>query len=525
MSEDWSKALTDLKNLGRFGQGAARPVAKDGSHPGALSTTEAGTAPLRWTQEQQHVIDSQAVHLRARALAGTGKSQVLEAYARRRRGKWQYLTFNQALARAAKTAMPSHVRVNTFHAMAFAHSGHLFQQRFERVWKPGDLNQILRQSWPEDVERRWLRVLLNTQEAFIRSAEPIILAEHVDRTSWLMARACGDDVAMDMEGVIADAERLWGTLTDPGAPWPVTHDVYLKLWCLASPKLPVDGILVDEDQDLTPAVHAWFAQHAGHHVRVGDPYQAIYGFRGAVVRADQEGEAVFTMPHSFRFGAAIAATANQVLQRLGDDRLIGQGPEGSVSTHWRTVPQTVLLGRTHAGVLEAALEASEQGIALSQSLRLPQRLTDLLALHRGNRDLIRDPWVRGFGDFDHLKATVAETEDRDWQALCRLVTRHGDRLEQRIERLNAQQQPDGWKTATVHAAKGQTFERVALAQDLPLADPRSVDGEEEAHLLYVAMTRARTGLDLHPIWAEAFQKWARQAAVRKSAAELDDSGF
>jgi hypothetical protein len=480
---------------------------------------------LAWTPDQRQIIDCTASRLRARALAGTGKSQVLDAYARRRRGRWQYLTFNQALARAAKAQMPSHVKVHTFHALAFAHSGRLYAHRLERTWKPGDLNQILRRDLPIDAEQRWLKVLLNSHEAFIRSAEPVILSDHIDRTGWHMALACQDDIPADLSGVIDDAERLWGALVDPSAPWPVPHDVYLKLWCLAEARLPVDGVLIDEDQDLTPAVHAWFVQHPGIQVRVGDPYQAIYSFRGARVMADQAGETVLTLPHSFRFGEALAQQANRVLQRLGDDRLIGQGPEGQVSMGWQARPNTVLLARTHAGLLEAALEASEQGIALAQSLRLPQRLTDLVALHRGDRSGIRDPWVRGFQDFEHLKATVATTEDRDWQALCRVVVKHGAHLDRRIERLNAQQREDGWKAATVHAAKGQTFERVALAQDLPLVDPRSATGEEEAHLLYVALTRARTGVDMHPTWAASFDQWAQSRAVRQPQAALDDSGF
>lgn len=526
MSSSWSKALQDLKNLDRspeiVPEASARSTKERGGQPEVQEKTSSGFV---WTPSQQAVIQCTHPLIRVRALAGTGKSRVLEAFAARRSGRWRYLTFNQALAADAKRRMPSHVKVATFHGLAFARFGLPFQDRFETKWSPGALPKILGRPFQEDAERRWLMVLLDTLGSFIKSASPLILAEHVDRTGWLLARACEDPVPNDVEGVILDAEWLWSAIIQPGAPWPVTHDTYLKLWCLAESRLPVDGILIDEDQDLTPAIHAWLAQHPGIHVRVGDPNQAIYGFRGATVREDQPGEHVLRMPESFRFGEAIAAQANRVLARLGDDRLIGRGPSGEVRETWRSAPHTTLLARTHAGLLEAALDANEQGIPLAQSMRVPQRLAAVLALSRGQRDQIRDPWVAGFPDLPSFETAIKESGDGDWVAACRVVRKHGQDLERRIERLNATCAEDGWKLSTVHAAKGQTFERVALAQDLPLVDPEQPEGREETHLLYVAMTRARVELSLHPGWAQSFARWANHFQRSSPVADLSDSGF
>lgn len=518
MGQAWSKALSDLKNLGVSSQ--------EPSHGSA------GAAPLspalpetRWTSEQAEVIRCQDPAVRVRALAGTGKTRVLEAYAHRRSGRWRYLTFNQSLAHQAKKAFPAHVKASTFHGLAFPRFGQPLEHRFDLKWETGDLAGVLGRPLDPDAERRWLQVLLRTHEAFTRSASPLILADHVDQTGWRLARACADEVPDTLEDVVRDAERLWAAVLNPSSRLPVHHDVYLKLWCLAEPRLPVDGILVDEDQDLTPALHAWLAQHPGIHVRVGDPHQAIYGFLGAQVQEDQAHETVIRLPHSFRFGAAIAAAANQVLARLGDDRLIGWGPEGEVVPRWTATPHTVLLARTHAGLLEAALEANDQGIALAQVVRLPQRLAAVVALSRGQRDQIRDPWVRGFRDLGALEQAARDNGESEWLAMCRLVKRHPQDLDARIRRLNDTRSDDGWRLATVHGAKGQTYDRVALAPDLPLLPPNSPEGQEETRLLYVAMTRARLGLHLHPAWAQAWAQWSRDSVTVHPRPNLDDSGF
>lgn len=523
MSNAWSKALQGLKNLDQPVSDAAEEEVDRA--PGHSAIPTPASRPVDWTPEQREVIECPDDQVRVRALAGTGKSRVLEAYARRRAGRWRYLTFNRALVQEAKRHMPTHVKVATFHGLAYARFGLPFQERFERKWQPGDLARVLGRSMPVDVERRWLQVLQATHTAFMRSDSPLILPEHVDRAGWLLARACEDPVPDDLDGVVFDAERLWQVMIQPGAALPIDHDVYLKLWCLAEVRLPVDGILIDEDQDLTPALHSWFASHPGIRVRVGDPHQGIYGFRGAAAREDQPEETVLCMPHSFRFGPAIAEQANRVLSRLGSDRLIGVGPEGTVNGNWKAGAHTTLLGRTHAGLIEAALEASDQGIAMATSVRLPERLAAVLALSRGQTDQIRNPWVAGFRDMARFEQAIRDSGDADWLAICRMVRRHGSGLERRLAHLNAQCREDGWQMSTVHAAKGQTFARVALAQDLPLVDPAHPAGKEETHLLYVAMTRAQSSLDMHPAWAEAFNRWATRAEPAPRTVDLSDSGF
>lgn len=521
MSAAWKNALDGLQGLASI----KGPISVDKSVPVSLQgdKTPVGEG-LVWTPDQRQVMDDRHSRIQVCALAGSGKTKVIGAYARLRpRARLAYVTFSAALARQAKAMLPDHLRAKTFHGLAFPRFGERLAHRFSRTWHVGDLNTILKLGLPPAAELRWREVLLKTLEGFMASASPLVMPEHIDRSNWYLSRSAGDPVPHEDTSVVAQAEQLWLALIDLAAPWPVTHDVYLKLWCLAEVQMSGDGILVDEDQDLTPALHAWLEQQGGIQVRVGDPYQAIYGFRGAIGQQRLSGASCHALPQSFRFGAAIAGAANGLLARLGDDRLIGAGPEGEVHDHWVSRPGTMLLARTHAGLLDAALDAVDQGMTLAHVVQVPQQILAVLALREGKRESICDPWVAGFDDFESFEAAVSQTGQTAWRSAAALVRKRGARLHDQMARLQGARDPLGWQMSTVHSVKGQTFEHVALADDLILMDPVSSEGQEEAHVAYVAMTRARQSLAFHPQLAASFKQW-QQGRKEKPIAALDD-GF
>ncbi len=98
---------------------------------------------------------------------------------------------------------------------------------------------------------------------------------------------------------------------------PLSHDGYLKLWALSGPRAETDYILVDEAQDINPVLLGVLRQVQCPVVYVGDPYQQIYEWRGAVNAME-----AISSPHrvllsrSFRFGPEIAAAATRVLRTL-----------------------------------------------------------------------------------------------------------------------------------------------------------------------------------------------------------------
>ncbi|WP_051979525.1 hypothetical protein [Edaphobacter aggregans] len=85
-------------------------------------------------------------------------------------------------------------------------------------------------------------------------------------------------------------------------------------------------------------------------VYVGDPYQQIYEWRGAVNAMAQ-----VSTPHhvllsqSYRFGPAIATAATAILRSLGAKHPV-RGLE-AIQSHLAVVHPQVILSRTNAGVI------------------------------------------------------------------------------------------------------------------------------------------------------------------------------
>ena len=83
------------------------------------------------------------------------------------------------------------------------------------------------------------------------------------------------------------ANHVWSRMCDPNDVLPLGHDGYLKLWALSKPRIAADFILLDEAQDTNPVVLGVLQSQQAQLVYVGDRYQQIYEWRGAVNAMEQ----------------------------------------------------------------------------------------------------------------------------------------------------------------------------------------------------------------------------------------------
>jgi hypothetical protein len=101
---------------------------------------------------------------------------------------------------------------------------------------------------------------------------------------------------------------------------PYSFAAFFKEYQLSGHEEPYDLIMLDEAQDNNGAAAAWLdnQKHAAK-IIVGDPYQACYGWRGAVGIMDRYtgGEcATLSLSSTYRFGPTLAAYNNQMVQRV-----------------------------------------------------------------------------------------------------------------------------------------------------------------------------------------------------------------
>jgi hypothetical protein len=301
------------------------------------------------------------------ARAGSGKTFILRNVGQRIKGRGLYVVYNAANAKEARGKFPRNVRVSTAHGVAKSAVGQPYQERLDKSgYQPAKrVAEILRIDRPAIISGTKIapaviaRLVMQTVKAWCLSADPEPTIAHVPGTAGL------EDVAQVQElaaVVLPFVRKAWDDIKATDGVLKFEHDHYLKMWGLSQPVLPYDVILWDEVQDADRVVlDVMLRQTSAQMMPVGDPFQAIYGWRGAVNAMDHFPDATrLALSQSFRFGPAIATQANKWLSLLGADPLVRGYDRISSMVRPLDVPDAVLC-RTNAEATAQAMRFLEAG--------------------------------------------------------------------------------------------------------------------------------------------------------------------
>jgi AAA domain len=374
---------------------------------------------MNLTQEQQTICQAASdlgvqSSLKIQAFAGTGKTTTLAAIAKSLpQRRFLYLVFNRAAAEEAELKMPANVSSRTAHAIAFRSVGYIYKSRLASspwAWFP-----YLKEKMPRALEAvmRTGRdatsagaVIIRTLEQFLRTTEGAIGAIHAPY--W-----CDDQVGLAAGYA---AETLWKNICKPNSAAPVTHDCYLKLFYLQGRELaPRDWtVMLDEAQDADPVILGLLERHRGPRIIVGDKYQQLYQWRGAVnaLKRMRSDSAELSLTQTLRFGTGAAAWANRVLEIIGEKlRIVPAAHPTTVSIEDKPVGIDALLARTNAGTLDEAI----QGLERKRKVHVMGGADPLIKLIRGAWDLFRGNPASGelvmFANWEELKAAGQGQKD------------------------------------------------------------------------------------------------------------------
>jgi F-box protein, helicase, 18 len=194
-----------------------------------------------------------------------------------------------------------------------------------------------------------------------------------------------------------------------------------------------------------------------------------------------------------------------VLPLRGDPRLTTRlGP---------VQPPCTVLCRTNAGLFEAAIRGRDRVHILGGVEPLARLVLAGWQLRSGGPGVAVQevPSLARFRSWAELLAEVEETRDPELRFLVQVVAQHGRALPGLVAALRrravAHEGAAERVLATAHKAKGLEWARVRLAADFPyLEELAAVDRagvpwltaeerDQELHLLYVAVTRARQQLE------------------------------
>jgi len=470
---------------------------------------------MKLTDEQQAIIDAtppEGGSLLVTAFAGTGKTFTLEKYAEARStNRILYVAFNKAIQLEAERKMPSNVMSRTTHSLAYRVFGAKYQkaglfQFSVPLWRISKLLGL----WNNIVVANFVDTIL---KKFLSSPDRDITEAHFTQ-----------DILDYYEGalrpppLIQMAKRVWEDMKSmQSKSLPMTHDGYLKLYQLSEPVLDFDYIMLDEAQDTTPCVWDIMKKQKCRKIVVGDPFQAIYEWRGSIdaLSKVEDAESLY-LSKSFRFGPEVAKLATTLLQRfLGEKRAVSGLESLSTEIHTTGYPESpTIIARGNNFIFRSAASECGNGertfgfVGGDHTNYRFQSVLDVYHVYNDEPDMAKDSLIKSFKSYEELIEYSGKVHSYELESAIQLVDEYGSRIPNIIKEVKKRDvgaQYSDLTYTTGHKAKGLEFPVVQLAPDFSgmieahKDDPGAgIINSSEMNLLYVAITRGTEKLFISP---------------------------
>lgn len=431
---------------------------------------------------------------------GSGKTFLLLALARKMKGYGLSVSFNKLLAIEAGKKFSSAVTCKTGHALAYGAVGYKYKKRLKKLTGKhlADVKDIGDwQLYNSPSNKGYL--ILNTIRKYCYSSDEFISWKHLPRLTIV------DDSNIDLmkEDLVQNASMIFNEMADENSDLPITHDVYLKLWALSNPIINQDYIFFDEYQDSNPVIADVIKKQKCQKIFVGDQFQQIYAWRGAVNALQDDDLAKLYITRSFRFGEGIANLTNNIIESYypsdfdyipfhGNDEIQSQifyNPLSNIDC---------IICRTNKGVINETITA----LARNESVHILggiQALTYLInsIFQLKIKGYTNHPELFLFANFADLKEYADSLMGGDIKAVLKIIETYGrERLLNILESTTESAEEASVTITTAHKSKGLEWSVVKLANDFKVPSDGDVPTQEETNILYVAASRALHKLDL-----------------------------
>lgn len=500
------------------------------------------------------------------AKAGSGKTTTIVAAARLVPASLRciFLAFNKSIAEELKTRLPKHVEARTLNSL-----GHGAWMKYSagKVTLDADKVKKLVRALQDALEAKYHET---SSESYLEAK--LVAQDHFKALMDLVRKAKVSGLApasvQGTRGLIADTDESWLGLAEhynielPSNPTTILSlarkvlhqsvsqkdvidfdDQFYMSLIYGAPFARFDFIFVDEAQDVSDIQREILKRSlkpGGRLVAVGDPHQAIYGFRGANPESLNLIKSEFhatTLPLSicYRCDRAIIERAQEVVPEIEASPSAGDGNIQDLGIvddkfNFAAFAQTdLVVCRYTAPLITLAYRLISKKVACKVKGRdIAQGLITLI-------DKLRcqtvDRLVEKLEDWYRTETSRALMKDRDANL---------DSITDKYESLNAVIQNSKFKTvdalkneindmfadaangvltlSTVHKAKGLEADRVFILDIDEMPSRRATkewEKRQELNLLYVAITRAKH----HLFYISSQRKSAAAQQVQAAAAE------
>lgn len=413
--------------------------------------------------------------LRIDAYAGTGKTTTLQYLSANTRQHGLYLAFNRSIAIEARSRFTSRVSCTTTHSIAFRGVKKAYRYPEWKLTEPISAIRIAEAfHLPEMVSFNsglllprgsYASALLGGLRRFLQSDDEAPRTFHMLRQGAL-ANLTDASFLQFSEQAVFHLRAIWNAMRDKQGGLPLGHDGYLKLWALSTPRARADYIMVDEAQDLNPVLLGVLKSLDCPTLYVGDPFQQIYDWRGAVnaMEAVASRHRVL-LSQSFRFGPEIASAATVVLKTLGARAPLLGSP--TMVSHIGRVRPDAILARSNSGVITNVLNCLSRNIrcaVVGGTRDLKRILTDVERIKQGGAASI--PELLGFQTWKEVMDFSVQPGGESLRSLVNLVQEHGERrLLAALDRCEEKEDTAQVVCSTAHRAKGREWNYVRLDPD------------------------------------------------------------
>jgi superfamily I DNA/RNA helicase len=463
------------------------------------------------TAEQSAILDAAASTsdpLMLNALAGTGKSATLKMIDRASKTHPAlYLVFNKrnqldAIAGQKAGEFRDTTTIKTFNglghgiwAKAITHPLVLDKAKSRTLWR--ELVEGLGRSDANDAWKCYQVVMDGMEKAkalgyvpkdvkiakgLITSAE---LTSHMDERPNEYALELIDQLLRE------SIRRAYAGLID------FNDQIYMPaLFGGTFPRFP--RVMVDEYQDQSPVNHAMLARLVkGRLIGVGDPFQNIYGFRGAKAggmsaAVETYGMTQLPLSISFRCPSEIVKAAQW---RVPHFRWANEGGEVNELDKMRGgdfADDSTIICRNNAPLLRIAFRLISAGRSVTVvGSELGPRLVAIMK-KLGSNDMRKKDLIDAIEQWREEKLLANSKSANDLADCMRVFADHGDDLSAAVSYAEHLFKQCGTiRLLTGHKSKGLEFDNVFWL-DPGLCDQR----EQDRNLAYVITTRSQNKLSL-----------------------------
>ncbi len=437
-----------------------------------------------------------------------------------------YLVYNKKAQKKARSTFPKNVTVHTIHSLAYRYTQ---SKRYQRSWQP-IVNFTPATLLPEfeefkDQQHELASISYNFLTFYLNSPIHGIEKAAQEFSDRLLADTMVEIFNHALEKIIDIFKKIFESWKERGE---CVHDYYLKLFHKTGNFLlqlnRYDIILVDEGQDLSPIMSDVLSKCHRKVILVGDPHQQIYRFRYAVDAMQTHSSDInLELSKSFRFGPSVAETVSKLITEAKNEKgfsIQGNTQVNSGVSFYRDRDllsiinrhkKIAILSRTNLNLFTKAIQLRKKDVPFTFERDVtPQmlRTLDVYWLSIGDKEKIRDPFIKSFTTIEHLEHHASEMDNREFSQMAKTVRDYAKDLPNivfdliKIHKDNAQKTNINAVTlSTIHSAKGQEYNHVIIGSDLPYFLNEDAEKEEEIFLeeiniAYVALTRVKEQLFL-----------------------------